>query len=134
MAGRTSRRRPGACRAGFRVAINARIPWKGRSREVIDGTSRERPDPAVVARDDQCPLGKWLHREGRQQFQRHSLFVELVDHHAEFHVHAASVPDQVRHGRMREALQVLARGPHAPASGRFSRTCWPNCSRGRASA
>ena len=104
----------------FRTAINAHMRWKMRLRAVIDGGSDEAIDPDMLARDDQCPLGKWLHGAGGAQFREHPLFAELTDQHAEFHVHAASVLQQAQQGHPREALHALERGPYAQSSGRVA--------------
>ena len=104
----------------FRGAIHAHMRWKARLRDVIEGTSKEAITPAVLARDDQCPLGKWLHGEGLTDYGRNELFRELTAHHAEFHLHAASVLQLAHEGHAREATQALARGPYVQSSARVS--------------
>jgi hypothetical protein len=104
----------------FRTAINAHMRWKIRLRAVIDGRSDEAIDPETLARDDQCPLGKWLHGSGGAQFRELPLFAELTDQHAEFHLHAASVLEQAQQGYQHEALRALEHGPYAQSSGRVA--------------
>lgn len=82
-------------------AIVAHSAWKSRLRAFITGTSAEKLDERQVARDDACPLGKWLHGGG------HGLsgteFQQLVAEHARFHKAAASVVRAVTVGDTPEA-------------------------------
>ena len=71
--------------------IDAHMKWKGRLRSYLDGTSREQLDPAVICRDDQCVLGKWIHGPALKYFQGDKDFHKLRSDHAHFHTIAGSV-------------------------------------------
>ena len=47
-------------------------------------------DRHIVAQDNQCPLGEWIHVEG-QKYQHLDEYVELKKLHAEFHRRAAEI-------------------------------------------
>ena len=86
-------------------AITAHFQWNQRLHRVIDGA--ETVDVATVAKDDVCPLGRWIHGEARR-----SLDPAVHDHlrsaHAGFHVVAAEVADAAMSGRSDEARRALA--------------------------
>ena len=75
----------------FEEAVSAHQKWKARLRMVIDGKSTEMLDPEVVAKDDQCPLGQWIHGEGGKAHGVKSEFLEVRSTHAVFHKVAAQV-------------------------------------------
>ena len=78
----------------FDAALTAHAEWKNRLIRLINGTSSERLDPAVVCKDDQCGLGKWIHGDGAKQFSSDPLFARLRQQHAKFHEAAAFVIEE----------------------------------------
>jgi aerotaxis receptor len=98
-----------------RDAIDAHVQWKTRLRNAaLDDT---RLDAAQAARDDCCPLGKWLHGEGKLRWGAHALFTDLLAKHAEFHRQAGAVAELINAGRREPALAALAAGtPYANAT------------------
>lgn len=100
----------------FRTAIEAHQKWKYRLRAVIDGTSEETLQPEMVARDDQCVLGKWIHGPGGQQFGHDHQFKGLKEWHAHFHVCAGHVLSLAQAGETEAALKDLNKGHYAKAS------------------
>ncbi len=100
----------------FRTAIEAHQKWKVRLRAVVDGQSAETLDPSVVARDDQCVLGKWLHGAGGAKFARDAQFVGLKTKHAYFHVCAGQVLSLAQSGAKEKADRELSSGSFARAS------------------
>lgn len=104
--------------AGLNVktAIEAHVKWKQRLKEVVDGTGSEVLDPYIVARDDQCQLGKWLHSEGRKQFGAHPGFMPVVTSHARFHRCAGHTLQLALDGKAKEAEAELTSGEFASAS------------------
>ena len=50
----------------FDKAIEAHRQWKVRLRKAISG--RDTLDSDTICRDDQCPLGKWIHGPGGAQW------------------------------------------------------------------
>jgi hypothetical protein len=75
----------------FEEAIAVHQKWKVRLRVVIDGKSTETLDPEIVAKDDQCLLGQWIHGEGGKIFGSKPEFGEVKHTHADFHKVAAQV-------------------------------------------
>lgn len=104
--------------AGLNVktAIEAHIKWKNRLKDVIDGTSAEVLDPQVVASDDQCALGKWLHGEGGKKFGSMPGFMPVMTAHAYFHKCAGKTLNLALEGKLKEADQELKSGDFARAS------------------
>ena len=94
----------------FQEAVAAHQKWKARLQACIDGTNPEKLDPAVVGRDDQCVLGKWIYGQGAVSFGGRPLFGELRTAHAEFHQLAGEVLTAVYAGRKEEAATMLASG------------------------
>ncbi len=91
----------------FQEAVAAHQRWKARLQACIDGTRSEKLDPAIVGRDDQCVLGKWIHGQGAATFGDLPVFSELKAGHAEFHRVAGEVLTSVYAGRAEEAAKVL---------------------------
>lgn len=91
----------------FPAAVAAHQKWKARLQASIDGSSEEKLDPAVVGRDDQCVLGKWLHGEGTEAFGQERVFTDLTSAHAEFHKTAGMVLSAAQDGRKDEATEML---------------------------
>ncbi len=92
----------------FKDAVLAHQKWKNRLQACIDGTSDERLDPAVVSRDDQCVLGKWINGPGGLQFGTSAAFPRLKAEHAQFHLIAGEVLSAANDGRKAEAQEQLA--------------------------
>jgi len=94
----------------FRTAIEAHQKWKMRLQAVVDSKSREKLDPKVVCRDDQCDLGKWIDGEGARQFAGQAQFVDLSRKHTYFHVCAGHVLTLAQSGQRDLATAALASG------------------------
>jgi len=78
-------------------AILAHVNWKLRIHALISGKLPDKLDPAVIARDNVCDLGKWLHGEGKNQIPQ-ARHAELFKTHAEFHREAAHIVGEVYAG------------------------------------
>ncbi|HMX10752.1 MAG TPA: CZB domain-containing protein [Burkholderiaceae bacterium] len=91
------------------------MEWKARLR---NAALRNEPlDVATIRRDDCCPLGQWLHGEGRKIWSTQPRFVALVDRHREFHVETGSVAATITRGAKDEGLKMLGGGtPFAQAT------------------
>ncbi|MCX7192824.1 MAG: CZB domain-containing protein, partial [Proteobacteria bacterium] len=87
----------------FKTALEAHIKWKQRLKGVIDGSGTEVLDPRVVARDDQCALGKWIYTEGQAQFGNQPGFVAVVTAHTHFHKCAGNTLELALDGKFKEA-------------------------------
>ena len=68
----------------FRNAIQIHAKWKSRLKNYIEGKSNEDLKVAVISRDDQCVLGKWLHNEGQAKYGNVKEFQQLIEMHREF--------------------------------------------------
>lgn len=93
-------------------AIETHLRWKKRLSEYIDGSSKEKLDPAAIAVDDQCVLGKWIYGAGGQKFGTDANFVELRDTHAHFHRCAANIVSKADAGERDEAATLLGSGDY----------------------
>lgn len=100
----------------FKTALEAHIKWKQRLKGVIDGTGSEVLDPNVVAKDDQCVLGKWIYSEGNKKFGTLPVFKEVVTAHAHFHKCAGHTLELALDGKYAEAEKDLTGGEFAKAS------------------
>ncbi len=92
----------------FKKAIDAHMQWKERLRAVIDGRSDERLAASELASDDLCALGRWIHAGGGDRYRHMDQFRHLQEHHAEFHVCAASVLTEAQAGRIEDAQRLMA--------------------------
>ncbi len=75
-------------------AISAHIKWKHRLNQYIDGTSTEKLDSAIVCKDNQCVLGKWIYGDGGK-YKNSIYYGELLTKHANFHLCAGAVVNKV---------------------------------------
>jgi len=97
-------------------AINAHILWKIRLEKYLDGTSEEKLDPAVICRDDQCKLGKWIHGPALKYFHDDDEALKVLrSDHAHFHVTAASVVTHVQ-ANDNAAAEAIMDGEYTKAS------------------
>lgn len=94
----------------IKTAMDAHVHWRHRLESYVQGTSQENLQLEVVAADDQCLLGKWIHGEAKHKYGHLDLFSELVEIHAQFHQHAGGVLAAARSGKHEEALALLQSG------------------------
>lgn len=102
----------------FLEMISAHVRWKQRLRTYIQDKS-EPLDPAMIRRDDQCRLGKWIYGPG-QSYKQSELFEKVRAEHASFHKHAAAVVTFVNRGDRDLATEVL-NGEYARVSNNLKR-------------
>jgi methyl-accepting chemotaxis protein len=97
----------GASSAGIDLdgAIKAHADWRSKLRSAA--MHGEQVDADTICRDDQCPLGKWLHGGGQGKFGGKPSFVELVGAHREFHDEAGKVARSINNGAGAEAEKML---------------------------
>jgi len=88
-------------------AVLAHSAWKKRLFVFLEGQSKEDLQPAKICVDYLCVLGKWIHSDGKTHFGDQPEFVKLVEEHAKFHVHAASVVDAHLSGKTDLAMEIL---------------------------
>ena len=94
----------------FDQAIEAHRQWKVRLRSAI--AKKDKLDADTICRDDQCPLGKWLHGAGAQRWSQKPLFTQLLDKHADFHQSAGSVARKINAGQYADAESLIGAGSH----------------------
>ncbi len=97
----------GANNAGIDLdsAIKAHADWRSKLRSAA--MHGEQVDADSICRDDQCPLGKWLHGSGQGKFGGKPSFVELVGAHREFHDEAGKVARSINSGAGAAAEKML---------------------------
>lgn len=100
----------------FVAAIEAHRKWKERLAAYVDGTSTEKLDNATICRDDQCALGKWIYADGATFMGHMPLFHSVKAKHAEFHINAAQVVEQVQRGQKESAATMLHEGAFTKSS------------------
>ena len=86
-------------------AVAAHQAWKGRLLAVLDGSSQENFDPAVVGRDNACALGIWIH--GPSAPKHRPTFGRLQQTHADFHEAAAQILKHAAAGKPAQAKELL---------------------------
>jgi Chemoreceptor zinc-binding domain len=87
--------------------LEAHTAWKGRLVKIIDGTSLETPEIAVVSRDNACFLGKWIYSEGQALYGHLPEFEQVRKVHAEFHCCAGEVLHEHLNGSTKTATELL---------------------------
>jgi aerotaxis receptor len=96
-------------------AVAAHLQWKTKLRTAID--HGEKLDVDTVCRDDRCPLGQWIHGEGRARWGHVPEFTKLLQEHAAFHRTVGDVARQINAGQKEAATRALAGGtPFARAT------------------
>lgn len=94
----------------FVAAIEAHRKWKQRLTAYAEGTSTESLDHAVICRDDQCALGKWIYGQGAAHTGHLPLFHQLKAKHAQFHISASQVVELVQHAQKDAAMELIQNG------------------------
>jgi methyl-accepting chemotaxis protein len=87
-------------------AVRAHVEWRIKFRTAI--SKQEPMDIAAIAADDRCPLGKWLHGEGKREFGKLIAHSVCVQKHAAFHVEAGKVAQAIDSKKYAEAEAMLA--------------------------
>jgi methyl-accepting chemotaxis protein len=92
----------------FDAAIEAHRQWKVKLRRAID--EKQQLDAETICRDDQCPLGKWIHGPGGARWGSRPVFTQLQGKHAEFHLAAADVARRINAAAYGEAESLIGSG------------------------
>jgi hypothetical protein len=90
----------------FSALILAHSRWKSKLKSAIE--NQEKVDVAVVGRDDQCDLGKWLYGEGKK-YAHLPEYTDLKNKHSKFHSLIPKVIEQ-SHASREKALEMLSVG------------------------
>lgn len=91
----------------FAKWIEAHRAWRLRLSNYIDGTSQETLDEQVVAQDNRCALGQWIHDHGQRFYGDEPTFQDVVNHHAAFHRCAGEVLHACRSDGQPAARKLL---------------------------
>lgn len=102
----------------FKSAIDAHMKWKLRLERCISDDNQEKLKVDVVSRDDQCPLGMWIHGPGGHRFGHMREFQEMKMEHARFHLSAGDVLACCLAGDKEGASDKLRAGDYTRASER----------------
>lgn len=76
-------------------ALDAHMDWTHRLEAKLNGSDREHLDVATVASDCNCDLGKWIHGSAKQQFGDVAEYQQLREVHADFHLKAGEILNNV---------------------------------------
>jgi methyl-accepting chemotaxis protein len=90
----------------FEAMIKGHRGWKQRLMNDLNQRG-EAIDPATACVDNACPLGKWIHGEGKARFGMLPELESLRGHHARFHASAGTIAQYIRNGRAAEAEALL---------------------------
>lgn len=92
----------------FDSAIEAHRQWKVKLRSAI--AKHDKLDADAICRDDQCPLGRWIHGPGGAQWGSRPLFSQLLTKHADFHQSAGAVARKINAGQYSDAEKLIGAG------------------------
>lgn len=82
----------------MKAALDAHSAWNKRLEGKISGTNNEPLSLATVASDCECQLGKWIHGPAKAQFGSVADYDELRRVHADFHLKAGEILNNVQNG------------------------------------
>lgn len=100
----------------FHTAITSHQNWKTRFKAMIESGVAEVLNPDVIAKDNECAVGKWIYGVGKEQFGKHPMWEKLRADHAFFHICASRVLAMIIRGDKQKALQEIQHGAYARAS------------------
>jgi methyl-accepting chemotaxis protein len=98
-------------------AVKAHAAWKMRLQAYIRAPDKS-IDAAVAGRDDCCPLGQWLHGDGKGRISHIPEYDTLVSEHARFHRAVGDAVKLADEGRDITEEHVLAWDSEFAASSR----------------
>ena len=75
---------------------NAHIKCKVGFQEYLSSTPIEKLDSSLICRDNNCPLGKWIHGPAFGQFNQLGAFYTLRAAHAQLHFVAGRVVEKIQ--------------------------------------
>lgn len=96
----------------MREALDAHMAWTRRLESKLTGKSSESLRLATVASDCECTLGKWLHGPAKQMFGDSPDYEELRKVHADFHLRAGEILNNVINGERGSAESNLKKLRH----------------------
>lgn len=98
-------------------SVKKHAEWKTKFRSAI--AKQEELDVPAIARDNCCPLGSWLHGEGKSALGSRPEFQRAVAAHKTFHAEAGKLAQLINAKKFAEAEKLLENNtPYAEASGK----------------
>lgn len=91
----------------MRDALNAHVQWTHRLEDIISGKSNEQLEVGTVASDCHCLLGEWIHSYAKQHFGSIGEYSELKKLHADFHLSAGQILNNIQNEQMEDAKNAL---------------------------
>jgi len=88
-------------------ALDAHMSWTRRLEGKLTGENTEELDVANVASDCECKLGKWIHGPARDEFGGNNDYDLLRRIHADFHLKAGEILNNVVNGDRESAERNL---------------------------
>ena len=86
-------------------AIGAHGEWKMKFRVAI--ADKAKLDEASIKVDNACPLGKWLHGEGKTKYGKLDSHAHCLAKHAAFHREAGKVATTINAGQYDKATEMI---------------------------
>ena len=97
------------------TAINEHTQWKMKLRAAI--ADKAHLDSLSIGKDNNCPLGQWLHGEAKTKYGHLTTYKECLSAHASFHREAGRVAHLINQQHYDQAAAALAAGtPYISAS------------------
>lgn len=90
------------------AAVQRHVEWKMKFRSAMH--QHQAFDPVIIARDNYCELGKWLHGEGKAKFGTLRSHADCVSSHAAFHREAGKVAQTINAKNYAQAEDMLEDG------------------------
>jgi hypothetical protein len=91
----------------MKAALDIHMGWTHRLQGKLTGHNPEHLDVATVASDCECTLGKWIHGSAKEQFGGLPEYHQLRQTHAEFHLKAGEILNNVVNGECEVAKSNL---------------------------
>ena len=96
-------------------AISKHIEWKVKFMSTI--LKQESMDTETISKDNCCELGKWLHGDGKTQFENLASYSICLDKHAAFHIEAGKIAAKINEKKFNDAEAMLNAGqPYTTSS------------------
>jgi hypothetical protein len=100
-------------------AISKHIEWKVKFMSTI--LKQESMDTETISKDNCCELGKWLHGDGKTQFENFASYAICLEKHATFHLEAGKIAAKINEKKFNDAKAMLNVGqPYTTSSNKLN--------------
>ena len=86
-------------------SVQKHAEWKLKFRSAI--STEQQMDAESIAKDNCCPLGQWLHGDGKSVCGSKPEYQRAVEAHRKFHVEAGKVASLINARRYEEAGKMI---------------------------